>query len=170
MDSIWFLVIFFAFVLILVAIILVLSHILGERHKQRATGEPYESGILPTGVARLRISVKYYLIAMFFVIFDLEAAFLYAWAVSFKELRWVGYIEALIFILVLLAALVYLWRIGALDWGPKRRKAQGRLTHQTQQHERREVCNHELVAYKTRNAEISNRRSERSGEEAAESE
>lgn len=164
MDYIWFLVIFFAIVLILVTIMLVLSHVLGERHKQRATGEPYESGILPTGAARLRLSVKYYLIAMFFVIFDLEAAFIYAWAVSFKELGWAGYIEVLIFILVLLAALIYLWRIGALDWGPKRIRTQGKLTRQTQQHERKEVLNHELVAHKTRSPEIFNRRSERPGE------
>jgi NADH-quinone oxidoreductase subunit A len=164
MDNIWSLVIFSAIVVILVTIMLVLSYVLGERHKQRATNEPYESGILPTGAARLRLSVKYYLIAMFFVIFDLEAAFLYSWAVSFKELGWAGYIEVQIFILVLLVALIYLWRIGALDWGPKRIKTPGKLTRQTQQPKRKEALDHELVANKTNAADFFNNKSEQSGE------
>ncbi|MEJ2558100.1 MAG: NADH-quinone oxidoreductase subunit A [Anaerolineae bacterium] len=99
-----------------------ISYVLGERHKERATGEPYESGILSTGSARIRLSAKFYLVAMFFVIFDLEAVFIFAWAIAWRELGWVGYIEVVVFIVILLAALVYLWRLGALDWGTTRRK------------------------------------------------
>jgi NADH-quinone oxidoreductase subunit A len=115
---IWPLVVFFFGVLTVVAGMLVVSYLLGERHEDRATGFPFESGITTTGSARLRISAKYYLVAMFFVIFDLEAAFIIAWAVSAREAGWLGYIEIVVFIAVLLAALAYLWRTGALDWGP----------------------------------------------------
>jgi NADH-quinone oxidoreductase subunit A len=120
---VWPLAVYFVAVVILAAIMLVLSYILGERHGERATGQAYESGMLPTGSARLRLSVKFYLLAMFFVIFDLESVFIFAWAVAFRELGWIGYAEVLFFIGVLLAALIYLWRIGALDWGTTRRKA-----------------------------------------------
>jgi NADH-quinone oxidoreductase subunit A len=81
---------------------------------------PFESGIDSVGTARMRLSAKFYLVAMFFVIFDVEALYLYAWSVSVRESGWVGFIEAAIFILVLLAGLVYLVRIGALDWTPAR--------------------------------------------------
>jgi NADH-quinone oxidoreductase subunit A len=97
-----------------------LSYILGERHSERATGEPYESGIVSTGGARLRLPVKYYLVAVFFVVFDLEAVFLFTWAVAGREAGWTGYGAALLFIAVLVVALVYLWRVGALDWGSSR--------------------------------------------------
>jgi NADH-quinone oxidoreductase subunit A len=99
-----------------------LSYVLGEHHRDRSTAEPYESGIIPTGSARLRLSVKFYLTAMFFVIFDLEAAFIFAWAIAFRQVGWTGYIEILIFVGVLLAGLVYLWRQGALDWTSKARR------------------------------------------------
>ena len=64
----------------------------------------------------MRFSAKFYLVAMFFVIFDLEAVFLFAWAVAVRETGWAGYVEVLLFITVLLATLAYLWRVGALDW------------------------------------------------------
>lgn len=118
-SPLWPLVLYAALVLIVVGGMLGLSYVLGERHKDRATGEPYESGIVSTGSARLRLSVKYYLVAIFFVIFDLESAFIFAWAVAFRELGWVGYIEIIVFIAVLLAGLIYLWRNGALDWNRK---------------------------------------------------
>lgn len=114
----WPLGVYFLAVLLLVIVMLVLSHFLGQRHRERSTDEPYESGILATGQARLRLDVKFYLIAMLFVIFDLEAVFIFAWSVSLRELGWSGYIEMLIFIAVLFAALLYLWRLRALDWGP----------------------------------------------------
>jgi NADH-quinone oxidoreductase subunit A len=110
-------------VLVLVAGMLGLSYVLGERHRQKATGKPYESGIPPTGSARLRFDVKFYLIAMFFVVFDLEAVFLFAWAVAFRDLGWLGYAEVVVFVGVLLVALIYLWRVGALDWSPSRRRS-----------------------------------------------
>ena len=84
--SLWPLAVYLVAVLVLVAGMIGVSYVLGERHKEKATGEPYESGIVATGTARVRLSVKYYLMAMFFVIFDLEAAFIFAWAVAFKEL------------------------------------------------------------------------------------
>ena len=117
----WPLLLYSAAVLVLVAGMLGLSYVLGERHREKATGKPYESGIPPTGSARLRFDVKFYLIAMFFVVFDLEAAFLFAWAIAFRELGWLGYVEVVVFVGVLLVALIYLWRVGALDWGPDRR-------------------------------------------------
>jgi NADH-quinone oxidoreductase subunit A len=108
-------------VIALVASMLALSHILGQRHTDRATGEPYESGIVSTGSARLRLSADFYLVAMFFVIFDLEAVFIFAWAIAFREVGWAGYMEILVFIGILIAALIYLWRQGGLDWGTVRR-------------------------------------------------
>jgi NADH-quinone oxidoreductase subunit A len=115
--EIWPLVAYFFLVVMLVATIVGLSYVIGERHKSPEANEPFESGIVPAGLARLRLSAKFYLIAVFFVIFDVEAAFLFGWAIAFRELGWAGYVEALIFIAVLGAALAYLWRLGALDWG-----------------------------------------------------
>ena len=117
----WPLLVYAGAVVALAAVIIALSHVLGERHREPATGEPYESGIVSTGTARLRLSARFYLVAMFFVIFDLEAAFLYAWAVSCRQVGWAGYVEVVLFVGVLLAGLVYLWRLGALDWSPRRR-------------------------------------------------
>jgi len=118
-NGLWPIVVYFIAVLALVASMLVLSYLLGQRHKERATGEPYESGIVSTGSARLRFSVKFYLVAMLFVIFDLEVAFVIAWAIAFRELGWPGYLGILFFIGVLVAALIYEWRLGALDWGTR---------------------------------------------------
>lgn len=114
--DLWPLVVYLVIVSTLVVAMLGLSFILGERHHNRATGTPYESGILSQGSARVRLSAKFYLVAMFFVIFDLEAVFIFAWAISVREAGWTGYAEATLFITVLLATLVYLWRVGALDW------------------------------------------------------
>ena len=125
MESQWILQVglYGAAVLIVIAVMLGLPALLGERHwrkperrREIATDVPYESGIQPTGSAQIRFPIQYYLVAMFFVIFDLEAVFLYAWAVTAKETGWLGFIEAAIFATILLAALVYLWRVGALDW------------------------------------------------------
>jgi NADH-quinone oxidoreductase subunit A len=114
--SFWPLAVYIALVGMLVVAMLSLSFVLGQRHTDRATGSPYESGILSEGSARVRFSAKFYLVAMFFVIFDLEAVFLFAWAVAVRETGWTGYAEVLLFITVLLATLAYLWRVGALDW------------------------------------------------------
>ena len=115
-SALWPLAVYFVSVLLLVAAMLTLSYLLGERHREKQTDEPYESGIIATGTARVRFDVKFYLIAMFFVIFDLEAVFVYAWAVSIRETGWAGYLEMLVFIGVLASALIYLWRLGALEW------------------------------------------------------
>ncbi|CAE6919652.1 MULTISPECIES: NADH-quinone oxidoreductase subunit A [Pseudomonas] len=112
----------------LIAFMLGLSSLLGSRAWGRSKNEPFESGMLPTGSARLRLSAKFYLVAMLFVIFDVEALFLFAWSVSVRESGWAGLIEATVFIAILLAGLVYLWRIGALDWAPEgRRTRQAKL-------------------------------------------
>jgi NADH-quinone oxidoreductase subunit A len=112
----WPLVVYFLAVVGLAASMIVISYFLGESHKERVTGEAYESGIMGTESARLRFSVKFYLIAMFFVIFDVESIFIFAWAIAFHQAGWQGYAAVLIFIAVLIIALVYLWRLGALDW------------------------------------------------------
>ncbi|HZM13615.1 MAG TPA: NADH-quinone oxidoreductase subunit A [Bacteroidales bacterium] len=113
----------FAFsVITLIGIMIGLSYILGERHKGKATDEPYESGVPPTGDARLRFSSGFYIIAMFFVIFDLDAAFIMLWAVSFRELGLPGYIGILVFIGLLIVLLIYELSIGALDFGPDGKK------------------------------------------------
>ena len=115
----WPFLIYALFVLMIVGIMLGLSHILGERHKEKLTDEPFESGIPPTGDARLRFSSHFYLIAIFFVIFDLDAVFILVWAISFRELGIAGYIGIFIFIGILVAVLIYEIGIKALDFGPK---------------------------------------------------
>jgi NADH-quinone oxidoreductase subunit A len=119
----WTLALYFGIVLVLVAGMLLVSYLLGQHHAEQSTGEPYESGIVSEGSAHVRFSAKFYLIAVFFVIFDLEAAFLFAWAVSALVLGWPAFWDAVVFVGILVAALVYLWRIGALDWSELRRGA-----------------------------------------------
>ncbi len=114
--QLWPLAIYFAIVCVLAVAMLALSYVLGQRHHDRATGSPYESGIISEGTARVRLSAKFYLVAMFFVIFDLEAVFIFAWAVSVREAGWLGYFEVVVFVCILVATLAYLWRVGALDW------------------------------------------------------
>ena len=133
-------------VLIVMAVMLGLPALLGERHWKKperrrdiATGVPYESGIQPTGSAQIRLPIQYYLIAMFFVIFDLEAVFLYAWAVAVKETGWLGFIEVVIFVTILLAALAYLWLIGALDWSARYQRPSIHRLHRLQAKERRDA-------------------------------
>ncbi len=77
---------------------------------------PYESGIVPTGDARQRFSVKFYLVAMLFILFDIEAIFLYPWAVVYRELKMFGFVEMLIFVILILSGFFYIWKKGALDW------------------------------------------------------
>jgi len=128
--TLWPLAVYAAAVLLLVSGMIGLSYLLGERHRDPATGDPYESGILSTGSAEVRLSVSFYLVAMFFVIFDVEAVYLFAWAVAGRELGWSGYVQVLVFVGLLAAALAYLWRLGALDWAsgvrrPERHKRKG---------------------------------------------
>lgn len=121
-PTLWPLIAFFAGVIFLCAFMLLVPVWLGGRTAGRAKTEPFESGVVGQGSARLRLSAKFYLVAMFFVIFDVEALFLFAWAVGVRETGWLGLIEIAIFIFVLLASLFYLWRIGALDWAPDARR------------------------------------------------
>ncbi len=122
----WPLAAYAAAVVLLAAFMVVSSYLLGQRHMDAQTGEPYESGIRPTGTAWIHFDVKYYLIAMFFVVFDVESVFIYAWAVELREAGWPGFTAMSVFVGLLLAALAYLWRMGALDWavyGKRERQA-----------------------------------------------
>jgi NADH-quinone oxidoreductase subunit A len=110
-------------VVLVVAFIVGLTHVVGERHSQRGTAVPYESGIPPTGSARIRFPADFYLVAMFFVVFDVAAVYLFAYAVSARELGWAGYAAILVFMLESVAGLAYLWRTGAFDWGARRKRA-----------------------------------------------
>ncbi|MCL4534702.1 MAG: NADH-quinone oxidoreductase subunit A [Bacteroidetes bacterium] len=121
-GPLWPLVVYFAAIIVIVVGMIGLSYVLGEHHRGEARGRPYESGIVSTGTGRSPINIKFYLVAMFFVIFDLESVFIIAWAVAVRELSWTGYVEVLVFIGILVATLAYLWRLGALDWGTLRRR------------------------------------------------
>lgn len=112
----WPLLVYSVLVILIVAGMLGMSYVLGQRHHDRAMATPFESGILPEGTARVRLSVKFYLIAMFFVVFDIEAVFIFTWCVVAREAGWAGFWEIAVFIAVLGAALVYLWRVRALEW------------------------------------------------------
>jgi NADH-quinone oxidoreductase subunit A len=116
--AIWPLLLYAGLVIVLLVTILILSYILGQHHQERATNLPYEGGIQQTGSARLRFSAQFYLVAMLFVIFDVEAVFIMLWALGFYELGWAGYIGVAIFITQLVVVLIYEWGIGALDFGP----------------------------------------------------
>lgn len=122
-SSLWPLVVYFGSVVALVLVVLGLSSLIGQRSKmERARGEPFESGVEHIGSAQIAISVEFYLIAMFFVIFDLETVFIFAWAIAFYELGVFGYLAISVFIFILVVALAYEWRSGALDWGVKTRR------------------------------------------------
>lgn len=128
----WPLLVYGAIVLSLVVLIMGLSYILGQQHNERATGQPYEGGILSAGSARLRFSSQFYLVAMLFVIFDVETVFILAWAIAFRDLGWYGYIGVVVFIALLIIVLIYEWRNGALDFGPDGKrilKAYKRMMH-----------------------------------------
>jgi NADH-quinone oxidoreductase subunit A len=118
----WPLLLYGAIVVGLVIVMLGLSFVLGQRHKEHATEQPYEGGILSTGSARLRFSSQFYLIAMLFVIFDVETIFIFSWAIAFNELGWFGYLGVSIFVILLFVVLIYEWRNGALDFGPDGKK------------------------------------------------
>lgn len=120
-TQIWPLVVYFAAVIALVLTMLGLSWLLGQQRANQATNDPFESGVVSVGNAQGRISVDFYLIAIFFVIFDLETVFIFAWAIAFFELGWQGYFAILVFVAVLVVALIYEWRSGALEWGVKTR-------------------------------------------------
>ena len=109
-------------VLAFVASQLFIAYWLGEKKKNQEKLRPYESGIIPTGTARLRYPVPFYLVAIFFLIFDVEAAFIFSWAIVHKGLGWSGWLQISFFIIVLIFGLVYIWNKGGLEWGPTAKK------------------------------------------------
>ena len=135
-TSLWPFLVYFVAVLLLVATMLGLSYVLGQRRANNATNMPFESGVLSVGSPQMHMSVDFYLVAIFFVIFDLETVFIFAWAVAFFELGWEGFIAVALFIAILGVALVYELSTGALDWGIKSRagKAQDNNRHPEEQH------------------------------------
>jgi NADH-quinone oxidoreductase subunit A len=110
------LLIYAVIVVAVVGLLITLSYILGPSKPYRSKRLPYESGIVPQTPARQRMSVRFYLTAMLFIIFDVEAVFFYPWAVLLRQLKWFGLIEMLVFIGILLIALAHIWRKGGLDW------------------------------------------------------
>src|ERR1043165_7128150 len=94
-----------------------LSRVLGPRRPTPEKSAPYECGMPAVGNARERQSVKFYLVAMIFLLFDIEVAFLYPWAMALRQLGWSGFVQVVLFMLLLLAGYVYVWRKVALDWG-----------------------------------------------------
>ncbi len=97
-------------------VILLISGLIGQHRPTRAKLQPYECGVQPAGDAREPFSVKFYLVAMVFILIDVEAIFLYPWAYIYRELHWFGFVEMLLYILILLVGYIYLWKKGALDW------------------------------------------------------
>ena len=96
---------------------IVLSSLLGPRKPTREKAAPYECGMPPVGDARERQSVKFYLVAMIFLLFDIEVAFLYPWAMALRDLGWNGFVQVVLFMLLLASGYVYIWRKGVLEWG-----------------------------------------------------
>jgi NADH-quinone oxidoreductase subunit A len=111
----WPLGVYFGAVLCVVVGMVGASYFLGSKKRDRTNVQPYESGVASTGSARVRLSADFYLFAVFFVIFDLESVFVYSWAIAVKELGWVAFGQVLFFVGGIVAALTYLWRLGALE-------------------------------------------------------
>ncbi len=101
---------------VVAAALVALSYLIGKRVKDRVKDSPYECGIAPTGSARERFSVKFYLVGIVFILFDIEAVFLYPWAVVYRELKMFAFVEMLLFIVLILVGFFYVWKKGALDW------------------------------------------------------
>ena len=116
---------------VLAASLTILSSVLGKRSKSPQKDTPYECGMAPTGDAKDRFSIKFYLVAMIFILLDIEAVFLYPWTVVFRKLGWFGFFEMLLFIALVLVGYIYVWKKGALDWSipePKRKSAAGAMS------------------------------------------
>jgi NADH-quinone oxidoreductase subunit A len=102
--------------MVIAAALVALTFVIGRRLKNKVKDMPYECGIAPTGDAQHRFSVKFYLVAMLFILFDIEAIFLYPWAVVFKQLKMFGFLEMLTFVILILAGFFFIWKKGVLDW------------------------------------------------------
>lgn len=124
-QELWPLGVYLLCVLALIGLMLGVSWLLGERSGERgarARSEPFESGIVSIGFGRFRISAHFYVVAMLFVLFDLEVVYLIAWAIAWEQVGWYGYWGLLVFVGILVAGLAYEWRAGALDWHPALRR------------------------------------------------
>src|SRR5580698_3339563 len=102
--------------MVIAAALVTLSYVIGRKVKNKVKDMPYECGIAPTGDAQHRFSVRFYLVAMLFILFDIEAIFLYPWAVVFKQLKMFGFLEMLTFVVLILAGFFFIWKKGVLDW------------------------------------------------------
>src|SRR6201996_3795840 len=105
-----------ALAVVIAGALVTISRLLGKRVYDRVKDPPYECGIAPTGSARERFSVKFYLVAIVFILFDIEAIFLYPWAVVYRELKMFAFVEMLLFVVLILSGFFYIWKKGALDW------------------------------------------------------
>ena len=105
-----------AIAVVVAGALVAISYFVGQRVKDRVKDSPYECGIAPTGSARERFSVKFYLVGIVFILFDIEAVFLYPWAVVYRELKMFAFVEMLLFIVLVLVGFFYVWKKGALDW------------------------------------------------------
>ena len=115
--------IFGLMVMALIALLLFVASWLGVKKPSVEKLRPYESGIIPTGSARLRYPVPFYLVAIFFLLFDVEGAYIFAWAIAWEKLGWAGWLQISFFIVMLILGLVYIWKKGGLEWGPTRTKS-----------------------------------------------
>lgn len=134
-DQLWPIAAYFLILAGMLAFMMLLSHFMGPKTKSRAKNIPYESGIISVSDNKTRFTSHFFLYAIFFVIFDLETIYLFAWVIAFDEVGWMGFIEASIFITVLLAALIYIWRIGGLSLKKRHlpyRQSQQNLSVKTQ--------------------------------------
>lgn len=104
---------------VLIGILLLITRFLGQRSGGEIKGQPYESAVLPSGDSRLREPVPFYLVAIFFIVFDVEAIFVVSWAVTWDRLGWAGFAQITFFIVILFLGLLYLWKKGGLDWGSR---------------------------------------------------
>jgi NADH-quinone oxidoreductase subunit A len=117
-PGIFSLVLFGILILALIALLLFIATWLGEKKPSVEKLRPYESGIIPTGSARLHYPVPFYLVAIFFLLFDVEGAYIFSWAIAWDKLGWSGWLQISFFITVLILGLVYVWVKGGLEWGP----------------------------------------------------
>ena len=117
------LVVFGLMIMALIALLLFIASWLGEKTSNNEKSRPYESGVIPTGIARLWYPVPFYLVAIFFLIFDVEGAYIFSWAIAWENLGWSGWLQIGFFIGVLILGLVYIWKKGGLEWGPTGKKS-----------------------------------------------
>ena len=121
-PGIFSLVIFGLLVVALITLLLIVASRIGEKKPGTEKARAYESGIIPTGSARLRYPVPFYLVAIFFLLFDVEGAYIFSWAIAWEKLGWAGWLQISFFITVLILGLVYVWVKGGLEWGPTGKK------------------------------------------------